>query len=83
MTKYMEEHNFNFDNVYDSSADNNIIYKECVLPLVNCTFDGANTTCFAYGQTGSGKTFTMMGANNHDVNQMMPGLYLLAAFDII
>jgi hypothetical protein len=25
MTKYMEEHNFNFDNVYDSQADNNIV----------------------------------------------------------
>ena len=96
MTKYTEEHNFNFDNVYDSTADNNIvsntiilnrnsdqIYSECVLPLVHCTFEGANTTCFAYGQTGSGKTFTMMGANCGDPNNMMPGLYLLAAFDII
>lgn len=48
-------------------------------PLVRCTFEGANTTCFAYGQTGSGKTFTMMGTNDGSV----PGLYLLAAHDII
>ena len=31
------------------------------------------------GVTGSGKTFTMMGTNDGTV----PGLYLLAAFDII
>jgi len=55
------------------------IYEECVQPLVRCTFEGANTTCFAYGQTGSGKTFTMMGTNDGSV----PGLYLLAAFDTI
>lgn len=48
-------------------------------PLVYCTFNGAKTTCFAYGQTGSGKTFTMMGPNDGTV----PGLYLLAAYDII
>ena len=48
-------------------------------PLVRCTFEGANTTCFAYGQTGSGKTFTMMGQPNGSI----PGLYLLAAYDII
>lgn len=42
-------------------------------------FKGAKTSCFAYGQTGSGKTFTMMGPSDGSV----PGLYLLAAFDII
>ena len=48
-------------------------------PLVQCTFQGAKTTCFAYGQTGSGKTFTMMGPGDGSI----PGLYLLAANDII
>jgi kinesin family member 2/24 len=42
-------------------------------------FKGAKTTCFAYGQTGSGKTFTMMGTTDASV----PGLYLLASFDVI
>lgn len=50
-----------------------------MLPLVAETFRGAKTTCFAYGQTGSGKTFTMMGPSDGSV----PGLYLLAAFDVI
>jgi len=49
LTKYIEEHNFNFDNCFDSDADNERIYEECVQPLVRYTFEGANTTCFAYG----------------------------------
>lgn len=49
------------------------------MPLVAETFKGAKTTCFAYGQTGSGKTFTMMGTSDGSV----PGLYLLAAYDVI
>jgi len=49
------------------------------MPLVSETFKGAKTTCFAYGQTGSGKTFTMMGPSDGSY----PGLYLLAAKDII
>ena len=50
-----------------------------MLPLVAETFKGAKTTCFAYGQTGSGKTYTMMGTSDGSV----PGLYLLAADDVI
>jgi hypothetical protein len=50
----------------------------CVQPLIECSFQGANATCFAYGQTGSGKTYTMMGSSDGS----NPGLYLLAAFDI-
>ena len=40
---------------------------------------GYNGTIFAYGQTGSGKTFTMMGPSDGSI----PGLYLLAAYDVI
>jgi kinesin family protein 2/24 len=49
MTKYIEEHSFTFDNVFDSDQDNTAVYNECVLPLVSETFKGAKTTCFAYG----------------------------------
>ncbi len=79
LTKFIEEHHFQFDNVFEYTAVNNDIYRECVLPLVAEAFKGAKTTCFAYGQTGSGKTFTMMGTPDGAV----PGLYLLAAFDVI
>jgi kinesin family member 2/24 len=79
LTKFIEEHSFQFDNVFDSDQDNQAIYETTVLPLVVETFKGAKTTCFAYGQTGSGKTFTMMGPSDGSV----PGLYLLAAYDVI
>ena len=79
LTKFIEEHYFTFDNAYDSDADNQRIYEECVQPLVVEAFKGAKSTCFAYGQTGSGKTFTMMGTQDGSV----PGLYLLASFDVV
>jgi kinesin family member 2/24 len=79
LTKFIEEHHFTFDNVFEYDQDNQVIYQECVLPLVVEAFKGAKTTCFAYGQTGSGKTFTMMGTSDGSV----PGLYLHAAYDII
>ena len=79
LTKFIEEHFFQFDNVFDVDQDNRAIYETCVLPLVVETFKGAKTTCFAYGQTGSGKTYTMMGPSDGSV----PGLYLLAAYDVI
>ena len=53
------------------------MYLAEVRPLVESAFDGAKVTCFAYGQTGSGKTYTMLG-DNHKI----PGLYVLAAYDI-
>ena len=61
LTKFIEEHSFTFDNVFEADQDNNTIYNECVLPLVSETFKGAKTTCFAYGQTGSGKSYSMVG----------------------
>ena len=79
MTKYIEEHQFTFDNVFESTQDNNDLYEECVKPLVSETFKRANTTCFAYGQTGSGKTYTMMGTRDGSVS----GMYTLASYDII
>ena len=41
--------------------------------------NGRSVCIFAYGQTGSGKTFTMMGPSDGSI----PGLYLLAAYDVI
>jgi hypothetical protein len=79
LTKYIEEHQFTFDNVFESDQDNREVYDECVLPLVSETFTGAKTTCFAFGQTGSGKTFTMMGTPDGAVS----GMYTLAAYDIL
>lgn len=79
LQKYWEYHNYTFDNCFSHAQDNQEIYSTCVYPLIECFFNGSNTTCFAYGQTGSGKTYTMMGQAKDNV----PGLYLLAARDIM
>jgi kinesin family protein 2/24 len=78
LTKYTEEHEFQFDLAFGEEAQNQEIYTKCVYPLVEAAFNEYKTTCFAYGQTGSGKTFTMLG-QSLDVN---PGLFLLASFDV-
>lgn len=74
MTRYTEEHLFQFDEVFDVEASNEDVYKRTAQPLVDYIFTGGKATCFAYGQTGSGKTFTMLDSNR--------GLYVLAARDI-
>ena len=76
LTKYIEEHSFTFDGVYNEEVSNNDLYISAIQPIVQASFQGAKVTCFAYGQTGSGKTFTMMGEDS------IPGLYLLAANDL-
>ena len=77
LTKYIEEHAFNFDLAFDEMITNEQIYLQTVRPMIEAAFHKIKVTCFAYGQTGSGKTFTMMGNR-----RQIPGLYLLAAYDI-
>ena len=77
LTKYIEEHAFNFDLAFDENITNEQIYLQTVRPMIEAAFHKIKVTCFAYGQTGSGKTFTMMGNR-----RQIPGLYLLAAYDI-
>ena len=76
LTKFIEEHHFTFDGVYNEQTSNQSLYTSAVQPIIQAAFQGAKVTCFAYGQTGSGKTFTMMGEDS------IPGLYLLAATDL-
>jgi len=58
-TKYIETHDFVFDDVFDADVDNDALYLQTVRPLVTAVFNSGRGTCFAYGQTGSGKTYTM------------------------
>ncbi|KAJ3349556.1 Kinesin-like protein kif24 [Allomyces javanicus] len=74
LTKYVEQHSFYFDEVFDQDCSNEQVYARTALPLVEYIFTGGKATCFAYGQTGSGKTFTMLDQRH--------GLYVLAARDI-
>lgn len=80
-TKYIEEHNFVFDQVFGEKISNDEFYIQTVQPLVSALFMGSKVTCFAYGQTGSGKTHTMMGPPNSQDNKVQ-GMYALAANDI-
>ncbi|CAO3632025.1 unnamed protein product [Cunninghamella echinulata] len=74
LTKYIEQHSFTFDDVFDVDASNEKIYQRTAQPLVKYVFSGGKATCFAYGQTGSGKTYTMLDPQH--------GLYVLAARDV-
>ena len=58
-TKYIEKHDFKFDDVFDENVDNDDLYIQAVRPLISTAFNSGRGTCFAYGQTGSGKTYTM------------------------
>ena len=82
LTKYIEEHRFIFDRVYGDDSTNQLIYTEMVKPMIEAAFHKTKITCFAYGQTGSGKTYTMMGTNNLNNGQNVPGLYLLSCIDV-
>ncbi|KXS20169.1 kinesin-domain-containing protein [Gonapodya prolifera JEL478] len=74
LTRYIEQHSFVFDEVFDEAANNEDVYRRTAQPLVESIFTGGKATCFAYGQTGSGKTYTMLAEQT--------GLYVLAAKDI-
>ncbi|KAJ3074086.1 Kinesin-like protein kif24 [Podochytrium sp. JEL0797] len=74
LTKYVEQHEFTFDEVFDCDANNDEVYRRSAFPLVEYIFSGGKATCFAYGQTGSGKTYTMLDETN--------GLYVMACRDI-
>ena len=52
---------FRFDRVFGSDSQQEKLYKQAIVPIVNEVMDGFNCTIFAYGQTGTGKTYTMEG----------------------
>ena len=83
LTKYIEEHRYTFDRVYNENSTNQQIYKEMLEPMIKAAFNKTKITCFAYGQTGSGKTYTMMGLKSNNENgQNNIGLYLLSCIDL-
>ncbi|ORY91101.1 hypothetical protein BCR43DRAFT_558842 [Syncephalastrum racemosum] len=67
--KESEDHKaFTFDKSYWSAdksdpsyADQQMVYDDLGVDLLDHAFDGYNCCIFAYGQTGSGKSYSMMG----------------------
>jgi len=64
ITKFIENHDHRFDNVYGDNDDNEEMYKSMLQPLLDKLFNDGVVTIFAYGQTGSGKTYTMVALQN-------------------
>ena len=64
ITKYLEDHEFFFDNTFNENESTEEIYENTISPMINLVLKKGIVTCFAYGQTGSGKTFTMRGIEN-------------------
>ncbi|KAJ1959103.1 Kinesin- motor protein, partial [Dipsacomyces acuminosporus] len=52
---------YHFDRVFGPQADQELVYREIVSPILDEVMQGYNCTIFAYGQTGTGKTYTMEG----------------------
>jgi len=50
------------DYAYSGAGhDNQKIFNEMMIPLVDLSLQGGLGTVFSYGQTGSGKTYTIQG----------------------
>jgi kinesin family protein 2/24 len=60
ITKYIEDHEFYFDNSFSDRETTDDVYNFTIKPTINMILNKGIITCFAYGQTGSGKTFTMV-----------------------
>ena len=67
-TKYIDNNEFYFDNVFNDDEDTEILFDCAVRPSLDLLLKGGVITCFAYGQTGSGKTYTMKGIQNSAID---------------
>lgn len=75
ITKYIENHEFVFDNTFNEDEENIDIYNCSLRPLIPSLFlPEGMVTCFAYGQTGSGKTYTMRGITEFMVEDLFEKL---------
>ena len=61
-----------FSKVFGIDINNEQIYQDMVIPMIDNVLKGFNAVLIAYGQTGSGKTFTMLGKPNLGVVGVLP-----------
>mmetsp|Transcript_31918 Transcript_31918/g.58039 ORF Transcript_31918/g.58039 Transcript_31918/m.58039 type:complete len:167 (+) Transcript_31918:128-628(+) len=52
---------FKFDKVFGSETNQERLFQQAIVPIVQEVLDGFNCTIFAYGQTGTGKAYAMGG----------------------
>ncbi len=70
ITKYIDDHEFKFDNSFSEEASTADVFSSSVMPAIDMILNFGNVTVFAYGQTGSGKTFTMKGIQNYAIDSL-------------
>ncbi|XP_017111543.1 kinesin-like protein Klp59C [Drosophila elegans] len=82
LVKFLDNHSFRFDYVFDEDCSNATVYEFTARPLIRHVFEGGMATCFAYGQTGSGKTHTMGGQFVGRQQSSLGGIYAMATKDV-
>ncbi len=70
ITKYVQNHEFIFDNTYGNKETSQHVYEFQIKPLLPALFHKGVVTLFAYGQTGSGKTYTISDATKRAVKEL-------------
>jgi kinesin family member 2/24 len=70
ITKYIQNHEFIFDNTYGNKESSQHVYEYQIKPLLPSLFKKGVVTLFAYGQTGSGKTYTISDATKRAVSEI-------------
>eukprot|EP01084_Bolivina_argentea_P265680 450441_1 len=63
---------YQFSKVFGIDINNQEIYQDMVIPMIDNVLQGFNAVLIAYGQTGSGKTFTMLGKPKLGVIGLLP-----------
>lgn len=70
ITKYLDNHEFQFDNSFSQGETSKELYQHSIQPLLPMLLNKGVVTCFAYGQTGSGKTFTMKEVESYAISDI-------------
>lgn len=75
LSKYVQSHQFHFDNCYDVDSTNDQIFED-MCPIYDHIRKGGNATIIAYGQTGTGKTHTMFDSKDGLIIQYIKKLFV-------
>jgi hypothetical protein len=71
-----KNHEFACSHVFNSSTSQATVFERCgVIPLLESSLHGYNSTIFAYGPTGCGKTFSVLGelsGKQHNTEGLIP-----------